>query len=317
MIDMLSVLIMELRHLRYFVGVAEELHFARAAARLGISQPPLSQQIAALEQELGVRLFDRTSRSVVLTSAGTAFLEGARATLAEAERAVQVAHRAARGELGELNLGFNASAPFVPMIAKAIHDYRLAFPDVKLVLTELAGRVQPTALVDHALDICFVRSARRPDMDASIQVTPILTERLFVAMHPDHPMAGRESLTLRDLAGVPLLLYSREDGATFTEELFAMLRGAGVEPVVAHTVREVSTLFGLAAAGIGVTVVAESLCALQSAKLIYRPLSDPESTTGMWLLHLRDDISLTCRAFLEVVATAEISTLESGTSASM
>jgi DNA-binding transcriptional LysR family regulator len=292
---------MELRHLRYFVGVAEELHFARAAARLGISQPPLSQQIAALEAELGVKLFDRTSRSVALTGAGSAFLEAARATLAQAERAVQVAQRAARGELGELNLGFNASAPFVPMIAKAIHDYRLAYPDVKLVLTELAGRVQPTALVDHALDICFVRGARRPDMDATIAVTPILEERLFVAMRPDHPLAAKNALSFHDLRGEPLLLYSREDGATFTAELFELLRSAGVEPTVANTVREVSTLFGLAAAGIGVTVVAESLCALQSAKLVYRPLEDAQAITGMWLLHLRDDPSLTCRAFLEVI----------------
>lgn len=292
---------MELRHLRYFVGVAEELHFARAAARLGISQPPLSQQIAALEQELGVRLFDRTSRSVQLTSAGTAFLEAARATLAQAERAIDVAHRAARGELGELKLGFNASAPFVPMIAKAIFDYRQAFPDVKLLLTELAGRVQPTALTDHALDACFVRGFRRPDVDATIQATPILQERLMVAMRPDHRFAERDGIGLRDLAGEPLLLYSREDGATFTEELFEMLRGVGVEPIAAHTVREVSTLFGLAAAGMGVTVVAESLCALQSSKLVYVPLTDRESMTGMWLLHLREDPSLTCREFLKVV----------------
>uniref|UniRef100_UPI0035CAECEC LysR family transcriptional regulator n=1 Tax=uncultured Sphingomonas sp. TaxID=158754 RepID=UPI0035CAECEC len=295
---------MELRHLRYFVGVAEELHFARAAKRLGISQPPLSQQIAALEQELGVRLFDRTSRSVRLTSAGTAFLEAARETLAQAERAIDVAHRAARGELGELNLGFNASAPFVPMIAKAIYDYRRAFPDVKLVLTELAGRVQPTALVDHALDVCFVRGFRRPDVEAKIQATPILQERLMVAMRPDHRLAGHTGLGLRDLASEPLILYSREDGATFTEELFEMLRGVGVEPITAHTVREVSTLFGLAAAGMGVTVVAESLCALQSSKLVYVPLSDPESMTGMWLLHLREDASLTCREFLKVVAAS-------------
>ncbi|TPG49067.1 LysR substrate-binding domain-containing protein [Sphingomonas glacialis] len=295
---------MELRHLRYFVGVAEELHFARAAARLGISQPPLSQQIAALEQELGVRLFDRTSRSVCLTAAGTAFLSEARATLAQADRAIHVAHRAARGEGGQLNLGFNASAPFVPQIAKAIFDYRQAYPDVKLALTELAGCMQPNALSEHALDVCFVRSFRRPDVDASVAATPILEERMMVAMRPDHRFANRPDLGLRDLEGEPLILYSREDGATFTQELYAMLRGVGVEPNLAYTVREVSTLFGLAAAGIGVTVVAESLCALQSSKLVYVPLSDPESRTGMWLLHRRDNASLTCRAFLDVVAAS-------------
>lgn len=294
---------MELRHLRYFIGVAEELHFARAAARLGISQPPLSQQIGQLEAELGVKLFERTSRSVTLTTAGAAFLPAARATLEQADRAVNVARRAARGELGELNLGFNASAPFVPLIARSIFAFRQAWPDVKLNLTEVAGRAQPTALMDHALDACFVRSIRRPEICDNIQVTPILSERLFVAMRPDHRLAGLDPLHLRDLAGEPMLFYERENGATFTDELKGLLRAVGVEPLVAHTVREVSTLFGLSAAGVGVTVLAESMCALQSAKLIYHPLAGPESTTAMWLIHLRDETSLPCRNFLEILAT--------------
>lgn len=302
MIHTYDVSIMELRHLRYFIGVAEELHFARAAKRLGISQPPLSQQIGQMEEWLGVKLFERTSRSVALTSAGQAFLPEARATLAQAERAVNVAHRAARGELGELNLGFNASAPFVPLIARSIYAFRQAWPDVKLNLTEVAGRSQPTALFDHALDACFVRSVRRPELCDAVDVMPILSERLFVAMRPDHPLAERNELHLRDLAGEPMLFYSRDHVATFVGELFEMLRGAGVEPVVAHMVREVSTLFGLAAAGVGVTVLAESLCALQSAKLVYRPLADPESITAMWLLHMRDGASLPCRNFVEIVA---------------
>lgn len=293
---------MELRHLRYFVGVAEELHFARAAARLGISQPPLSQQIGQLEAELGVRLFDRTSRSVQLTSAGAAFLPAARATLEQAERAINIAHRAARGELGELNLGFNASAPFVPMIARAIFTFRQRFPDVQLNLTEVAGTAQTTALVDHALDACFVRSKCRPQVDDDVAVTPILRERLCVALRPDHPLAVKEQLQLHDLAGEPMIVYAREHGATFTDELLGMLRGVGVEPRIEHRVREVSTLLGMAAAGVGVAVVAESLCALQSARLVYRPLVDPESITSIWLIHLIDDASLPCRNFLDIVA---------------
>jgi DNA-binding transcriptional LysR family regulator len=301
MIDTYNVSIMELRHLRYFIGVAEELHFARAATRLGISQPPLSQQIGQLEAELGVKLFDRTSRSVKLTSAGAAFLPEARATLEKANRAVNVAHRASRGELGELNLGFNASAPFVPMIARSIYAFRQAWPDVKLNLTEMGGRKQVAALLDHALDACFVRGSQRPGVCDDIAVTPILRERLFVALRPDHRLARRNELNLGDLAGEPLLVYLRDHCAIFTEELFAMLRGAGVEPQVAHEVREVSTLFGLAAAGIGLCVIAESMCALQSAKLVYRPLADPESTTAIWLIHLREGASLPCRNFLEII----------------
>ncbi|MGN7998974.1 LysR substrate-binding domain-containing protein [Sphingomonas sp. 22176] len=296
---------MELRHLRYFVGVAEELHFARAAARLGISQPPLSQQIGQLEAELGVRLFDRTSRSVQLSSAGLAFLPAARATLEQAERAINIAHRAARGELGELNLGFNASAPFVPMIARSIFAFRQAFPDVKLNLTEVAGSAQLTALGDHALDACFVRSKCRPEMGDGVAVTPILRERLFVALRPDHPLADKD-LTLSDLAGEPMIVYAREHGATFTDELLGMLRDVGVEPRIEHRVREVSTLLGMAAAGVGVAVVAESLCALQSARLVYRPLGDPESITSIWLTHLSEGTSLPCRNFLNIVTQESI-----------
>ena len=302
MIDTYNVSIMELRHLRYFIGVAEELHFARAANRLGISQPPLSQQIGQLETELGVRLFERTSRSVKLTSAGAAFLPEARATLEKANRAVNVAHRASRGELGEFNLGFNASAPFVPRIARSIYAFRQTWPDVKLNLTEVGGRAQAAALVDHSLDACFVRGSQRPSLCDDIEVTPILRERLFVALRPDHPLARRNELNLSDLAGEPLLIYVRDHCAIFNEELFAMLRGAGVEPQVAHEVREVSTLFGLTAAGIGLCVVAESMCALQSAKLVYRPLADAESTTALWLIHLREGASLPCRNFLDIVA---------------
>lgn len=294
---------MELRHLRYFIGVAEELHFARAAQQLGISQPPLSQQIAALERILGVQLFDRTSRSVKLTSAGTAFLPVARATLEQAERAAHVARRAARGELGELCLGFNASAPFIPSVARAIHEFRQEYPDVNLVLTELPSRAsKATALVDHAVDVCFVRSNKRPEPCSSIEVTPVLHERMVVAMHPEHPLATRETLSLRDLAEVDLLIYIRENGMTpFTEELLATLRNAGVEPRIAHSVGDVASLFGLAAAGLGVTVLAESLCALQSAKLVYRPLTGPETETATWLLHLRDAPSLPCRNFIRHV----------------
>lgn len=293
---------MELRHLRYFLAVAEELHFARAAQRVGISQPPLSQQIGALEQELGVRLFDRTSRTVRLTSAGKAFLEPARATLAQADRATQVARRASRGELGELAVGFNASAPFIPKVANAIVEFRNRYPDIRLALTEVHGTAQPALLDDHSLDVVFVRNVDRMALSPRITATLLLEERLFVAMRPEHPLARRNEVGLRDLAGEPMVLYSREGGSCFTDQLLELLDHAGVEPLIAQTVREVSTLFGLAAAGVGVTVLAESLCALQSARLAYRPLADPAAITTMWLLHLPEhSLTLQCRNFLDII----------------
>ncbi|MGK6325060.1 LysR substrate-binding domain-containing protein [Sphingomonas sp. DT-51] len=276
---------MELRHLRYFVQVAEDLHFARAAARLGISQPPLSQQIRQLEDELGVRLLDRTSRRVTLTQAGTAFLEAARRTLIEAEQAILVARRAARGESGELRVGFNASAPFIPQVAAAIHAFRLRYPEVRLALTEFAGPAQVHAILTDSLDVGFLRSAAAPTLPPELAATRLLSERLVVATRPDHPLAGRTELRLADAAAHPLVVYASDRSGGFTEELFALMRAAGAEPRVAQTVREVSTLLGLVAAGVGVTVVAESLCALQSAGLVYTPLADASAVSAMWLVH--------------------------------
>ena len=292
---------MELRHLRYFVQVAEDLHFARAAERLGISQPPLSQQIRALEEELGVRLFDRTSRSVALTPAGKLFLGAARATLEQAERAVRVARRAARGELGELAIGFNASAPFIPQIARAIHDFRQNYPGVHLNLTEMVGHAQIDAIKDHSLDLGFLRSPICPDLPSGVEVSPLLRERLYVAMRPDHSLADAPGVWLADLGGEPLLVYGGERSSGFTETLFGMMRSVGVEPMVAQMVSEISTLFGLAAAGVGVTVLAESLRALQTANLAYRPLLDESAVTSMWLVHLGDAATLPCRNFLDIV----------------
>ncbi|MDB5721624.1 MAG: LysR family transcriptional regulator, partial [Alphaproteobacteria bacterium] len=245
MIDSYCLLIMELRHLRYFVQVATDLHFARAAASLGISQPPLSQQIRALEEELGVRLFERTSRRVALTPAGKLFLDAARATLDQAERAIRIARRAAQGELGELAIGFSASAPFIPRIARAIHDFRLTYPEVRLTLTETGGAAEIAALEDGMLDLGFLRRSASPDLPDTLTARLLLSERLFVAMRPDHDMAHREGLRFADLAGEPMLFYASDRRGTFSRELFVMLRDAGVEPVVAQTASEISTLFGL------------------------------------------------------------------------
>ena len=295
---------MELRHLRYFVQLAEDLHFARAAARLGISQPPLSQQIRQLEDELGVQLLERTSRRVALTPAGALFLDAARRTLDEADRAVAVARRAARGELGDLAIGFNASAPFVPRIAAAIHRFRQAWPDVRLSLSDVAAPAQIVASGDRSLDIGFMRSADPPVLPPDLEATLLLSEGLFVAMRPDHPLAARAGLHMADLAGEPLVVYASDRSGGFTEEIFALMREAGAEPLVAQSVREVSTLFGLAAAGVGITIVAESLCALQSAGLTYLPLLDEEARTAMWLVHHRDASTLASRNFVGIVRAA-------------
>ncbi|WP_420138848.1 LysR substrate-binding domain-containing protein [Sphingomonas sp.] len=292
---------MELRHLRYFVGVAEDLHFGRAATRLGISQPPLSQQIIALEGELGVQLFDRTSRAVALTDAGTLFLHEARATLAQAERAIMVARRAARGELGELTIGFNASAPFVPPVARAIHDFRMAYPEVHMTLSELSESGLRDALAARSIEIGFLRSLREPEVPVGAAARLLMREGLVVAMRPDHPLAIHDRISVQQLDAQPMVVYQRGLNGGFTEELLRLMRIEGVQPIVAQEVREVSTLFGLVAAGIGITIVAQSLRALQSAGLVYREYDDPAANSAMWVVHQQERLSVPARHFLDAI----------------
>ena len=165
---------MELRHLRYFIAVAEELHFGRAAELLGISQPPLSQQIQALEQELGARLFERTNRRVELSEAGRLFLEEARLVLAQVDKAADVARRAQLGELGEMKIGFTSSAPFSTRIPRAIHAFRQAFPAVHLNLQEMSSKKVADALVDESIEIGLMRPLPLPD---SLRVQELFRER--------------------------------------------------------------------------------------------------------------------------------------------
>lgn len=175
---------MELRHLRYFIAVAEELHFGRAAQALGISQPPLSQQIQTLEQELGTRLFDRTNRRVDLSESGRLFLDEARLVLAQVDKATDVARRAQLGEIGELKIGFTSSAPFTSSIPQAIFAFRQAYPDVHLTLTEITSQEVAAGLEDKTIQVGIMRPLALPD---SLVVFELLNEPLVAIMRADHP----------------------------------------------------------------------------------------------------------------------------------
>ncbi|MDB5705635.1 MAG: LysR family transcriptional regulator YnfL [Sphingomonas bacterium] len=292
---------MELRHLRYFTAVADTLHFGRAAQQLGVSQPPLSQQIRALEEELGVRLFERSSRKVQLTEAGRVFLDEARATLAHADHAIDVARRAARGDFGKLTLGFNPSAPFVPTVARAIFEFRQHHPEVRIELLELSAGAQVAALAAGEIDISFLRGPTVPTVPPGIVATRILEERLFAAMRSDHPLARKASLSFQDLHGEAMIFYAREQKGSFAGSLLDMLHDMGVEPVVAQDVREISTMFGLAVAGLGIAVLAESLCALQPAGLTYRPIRGKKAMSSLWILSARNAQGLVARQFLDIL----------------
>lgn len=197
---------MELRHLRYFIAVAEELHFGRAALALGISQPPLSQQIQALEQEIGARLFERTNRRVELSEAGRLFLEEARRVLVQVDKAADVARRAQLGELGELKIGFTSSAPFNSTIPQAIFSFRQRFPAVHLNLREMSSTQVADALVDEEIEVGIMRPLPLPDSLVEIELS---REPLVAVLSAKHPLAqgNEDGLFLSALAQEPFVFF--------------------------------------------------------------------------------------------------------------
>lgn len=291
---------MDLRHLRYFLCVAEEMHFGRAALRLGISQPPLSQQIRALEEELGVRLFDRTSRRVRLTEAGQLFEPEARQTLAQAERAAQIARMAQRAEIGHLGLAFTTSGPFVPPVARALYRFRQTYPNVELILREQGRDAQVESVRSRQLDLGIVRDYEAPILPEGMVSQCLLMEEMVLALRTDHPLALRSAPpSIADLRDEPLVLYGAPNGAGFTEHFFALCAKAGFAPQISHEARSLATLLGLVAAGFGPTVVAQSMARLHVDNVINRAFDVPVMSS-LWLIH-NEDLSPTGRAFLKTL----------------
>ncbi|HEY4345530.1 MAG TPA: LysR substrate-binding domain-containing protein [Parvibaculum sp.] len=293
---------MELRHFRYFVYLAEELHFGRAAKRLGVSQPPLSQQIQIMEQEIGARLFERTNRRVELTEVGRMFLPEARAALDQAAHALAVARRAHHGEIGEITIGMTASTPFTGSVTKAILAYRQSYPDVRLTMSEMPSPLQIEALNSGSLQVGFIRGAGLPDLPIGIASTEIFEDRLVLALHEDHPLSRTgKAITMQELAEEPFVFYSRGLGAGFHEQWLGLCHRAGFEPKIAQEVHELSTLLGFIAAGLGISAVAASLQALHVEHVVYRPLEAADATTKMWLIHDKKKLSSPCKAFIDLV----------------
>lgn len=220
----------ELRHPRYFIAVAEELHFGRAAQALGISQPPLSQQIQALEQELGARLFERTNRHVALSEAGRLFLDEARLVLAQVEKASDVARRAQLGELGELKIGFTASAPFTSSIPQAIFAFRQRYPAVHLALQEMSSREVAERLENESMQVGIMRPLPLPD---SLVAVELLHEPLVAILRSDHPLAegSERGIHLRELASEPFVFFPRSYGSGLYAQLLDLAREAGFSPL--------------------------------------------------------------------------------------
>jgi DNA-binding transcriptional LysR family regulator len=277
---------MELRHLRYFVAVAEERHFGRAAARLHMAQPPLSQQIRRLESELGTLLLHRTTRSVELSPAGAVLLPRAREILALVDAAAEDARRAARGEYGRLAIGFTGSATYamLPAVAGAL---RAALPGVLLDLRgEMLTPAQVAGLLDGTLDLGLLRPpVREPELDVEV----LRSERLVAVLPQSHPLADAATVPLEKLADMPFVTYPSNFRSVLHDAVEDACARHGFRPRVALEAGETATLVSFVAAGIGVSLVPESVRHMTVEGAVYRPLEREAATVELAVAWRRDD----------------------------
>ena len=261
---------MELRHLRYFVAVAEELHFTRAALRLNIAQPPLSQQIRALEAELGVQLFVRTRRSVALTDAGHALLERSREMLAAAQALPQQLQRVARGEVGLLRIGFSSTLPLTKLLRDVVADHRRSHPDVALNLREMHSQWQFDSLRRGELDVGLVRyNENAPD---GIRLRLLRRDPLRLVVPAGHRFARRKSVSIAACRDEAFIGFPGDAGTGTGPLLKRLAAQAGFEPRIAQEAREATTQIGLVAAGLGIAVLPAPLEAVRIEGVHYVPL---------------------------------------------
>ena len=294
---------MELRQLRYFIAVAEELHFTRAAERLHIGQPPLSHAIQMLEADVGAQLFERTKRWVRLTEAGKLFLADARRIVALAEQASDTARRAQRGEAGELRIGFTYSTPLTPLFAQVINRYRSEYPAVSLVLHELATLRQLEGLVQRTLDLGFIRPPEVA-MPEAIGLTTLREDPLVVVLPSAHPLARKKTVAMADLNGQPFVMYPQNAGTGIYPQIFRLCRAAGFTPHIAQQAGEASTIIGLVAAGCGITILPASFDRIRMDGVRYRTISDPAATTTLLLAQRKGEHSALADAFIALARDA-------------
>lgn len=287
---------MELRHIRYFLAVAEERNFTRAAARVGIGQPPLSQQIRGLESEVGAALFRRIPQGAELTDAGRAFLDHVRAIPPQAERAVRAARRAARGEIGSLRVGYTGSAPFHWIVTAAIRSFKRAYPDVDLSLEESNTARLIAGLRESLLDAAFLRSEDLGGDD--LQLHPLSREPVVVALPASHPVAKSSRVDLRRLRDEPLILSPRGVGQTFFDTVITTCREAGFEPLLGQPAPQLVSVVNLVAAGLGYSLVPASLRQVRVTGVTYREIEALTPVAPLALASRRGETSEIVRNFL-------------------
>lgn len=262
---------MELRHLRYFAALAEELHFGRAAEKVFVAQPTLSQQIQTFEDELGMRLFERTKRSVALTQAGEALLPYARRILKEAERAEKAAHAAREGQAGYLRVGFEAPA-MRSGLSRVIKAFRAEAPGVELSLEERGSRQQAEALREETLDVGFVLL---PIDERGLRVKEVDEAPTALVLPAGHRLAGRQEVPLRELENEPHVMWARDVAPGVYDDYLRACHAAGFAPKVVQEIRHMESLLGLVAAGIGISTAHRSRAMSDYPGVTYALITEP------------------------------------------
>jgi len=291
----------ELRQLRYFVTVAEELHFGRAAARLQMTQPPLSQTIFALEELLGAALFERNRRSVALTAAGSALLPEARRLLAQAGELPALVRRAALGETGKLVLAFVSSADY-SVLPPFLRAYRAACPQVQITLQEATSDLQLEHLLDGRIDAGLLIPPLPDKAKAVLDYLPVLNEPLILAVPEDLPaLRGKRTADLRTLPPLPLIIFPRAISPGLYDAILSVFRAAGITPAIGQEAIQMQTIVSLVSAGMGMALVPQSVSNLRRPGVAYHRLTQDTPLVETGLAWRRDNASPVLAGFLALM----------------
>jgi DNA-binding transcriptional LysR family regulator len=288
---------MELRHLRYFVTLAEELHFGKAAEKLHIAQPPLSQQIRQLEQELGFELFHRTKRSVQLTEAGQVFLGEVQQIFKQLQQAIQTGQQTNRGEIGQLVVGFVSTAAY-NILPKILKDFRSLVAGVSLELHELTTDQQLEWLREGRMDVGFIRP---PVEDNTFSWETIFQESLIVALPETHRLANQCDVSLRSLANEPFILFPRKLAPGLYDLIISLCQQAGFSPSVAQEAIQMQTIVSLVAGEMGVAIAPESLQNLQRTGVVYKNIQEATPKAAIAMIWRKNEKSPIVQRFLETI----------------
>jgi len=295
----------ELRQLRYFVAVAEEMHFGRAALRLHMTQPPLSQTIQALEAALGTQLFSRSKRSIALTPAGAALLPAAQRMLQQAAALPDIARRAASGASGRLSLAFVSTADY-SVLPPFLREFRERYPQVEIDLREATSDVQVEELAHGRIDVGLLIPPLSDKARIELDYAAVLSEPLILAAPKGiTALRGKNTVALKTLADMPLIIFPRRIAPALHDAILACFRDAGLTPRIGQEAIQMQTIVGLVSAGMGIALVPQSVSNLKRSGVEYKALTGKTPLVETGLAWRRDNTSPVLRAFLELLRKKE------------